>query len=122
MTIGQAIDRIDEMYPNHFETATKIAWLSELDGKVHTEILKSHVGDVADFSGYSLESDPDTVLLIPFPYDNVYHRYLEMMITQEYKEIERYNQAAALYNAAYLEFANFYNRSHMPLDSGAFKF
>lgn len=122
MTIGQALDRIDSMYPNHFEAATKVSWLSELDGKVHLEILKSHEGDVADFSGYSLETEPDTELLIPFPYDSVYSRYLEMMITQEYKEIERYNQAAALFNNAYLEFANFYNRSHMPRNSGAFRF
>lgn len=122
MTIGQALDRIDSMYPNHFEAATKISWLSELDGKVHLEILKSHEGDVADFSGYSLETEPDTELLIPFPYDSVYSRYLEMMITQEYKEIERYNQAAALFNNAYLEFANWYNRSHMPRNSGAFRF
>lgn len=123
VTIGQILDSIDKMYPNNFDAATKIAWLSELDGKVHLEILKTHEGDVPEFSGYDYETDLDTQLLIPSPFaSGVYTRYLEMMIDQEYKEIDRYNQSAALYNSAYLEFANWYNRTHMPLSSGAFKF
>lgn len=123
MTIGQALEWIDKKYPNHFDPATKIAWLSELDGKVHQEILLTHDGYVPEFSGYTYETDPDTVLLVPTPFSqSVYTRYLEMMIDQEYKEIERYNQSATLFNTAYLEFSDWYNRNYMPRSGGAFRF
>lgn len=123
MTIGQALEIIDKKYPNHFDDAVKIGWLSELDGKVHAEILLTHDGDVTAFGGYRYDDDRDTTLLVPEPFAyGVYTRYLEMMIDQEYKEIERYNQSATLYNAAYLEFENWYNRTHMPRSRGAFQF
>lgn len=123
MTIAQAIEMVDKLYPNHFEEATKIAWLAELDGKVFNDILSTHEDAPESFEMYTYDTDKDTMLLVPPPYSySVYIRYLEMMMNQEYKETDRYNQAAALFNSAYLDFENWYNRTHLPLSGGRFRF
>ncbi len=124
MTIGQAIDRIDHLYPNHFDYATKLEWLSELDGRVFNEILSTHADcPVEAFHGYSDATDKDTELLIPYPYaTDTYTRYLETKLNQEYKEVERYNMSAAAFEHDYTAFSSWYNRCHMPLNYGRFKF
>ena len=123
MTIQQALDQIDGLYPNHFEDALKISWLSELDGKIYHSVLLTHDKEVEEFTGYNLETDRDTELIVPYPYDkSVYMRYLEMMLHQEYKEIERYNQAATLFNSAFIEYESWYNRGTMPKSCGRFLF
>ena len=77
MTIQQALDQIDGLYPNHFEDALKISWLSELDGKIYHSVLLTHDKEVEEFTGYNLETDRDTELIVPYPYDkSVYMRYL----------------------------------------------
>ena len=58
-------------------------------------------------------------LLVPDPYaEEVYVRYLQSMIDLENAEISKYNQSAAMYNAAYQVFAAWYNRTHLPVSAG----
>ena len=107
MTIREAIEAVDRLTPNQYENIDKVRWLSELDGVIYLEIEKTHgsgnpvcepwvrTRDPLDrewcgcvpqekpseqtFEGYPETVDLDTKLRIPWPYDEIYRWYLEMM-------------------------------------------
>lgn len=116
MTILEAIGCVDALVPNSYTQQEKIRWLSTLDGKAVSEVFRTHEGgEGAAFEGYSPETEPDTVLLVPAPYDNIYPLYLEMQINYYYGETAKYNNAANAFEAAWTDFVSQYNRTHMPV-------
>lgn len=44
------------------------------------------------------------------------------MIDRENGETGKYNQSSQLFNAAYMAYAGYYNRTHMPRDTGPIRF
>lgn len=115
MTLREAIARADALRPNGFSYAQKLAWLSALDGAVTAEVINTHEGgEWVRFSGYTESTPPETALLIPPPYDEVYLRYMEAQMDYANGEYERFNNSNAMYTAAFTAYANHYNRTHMP--------
>ena len=101
----------------------KLRWLSNLDGQICAELLAAHEGWQADFSGYSSEtSRTGTHLVIPFPYDELYPRFLAMRIDLEHGELERYNNDAAIFNRLWQATAAHYCRTHTPKGTAQLKF
>lgn len=140
MTTGEIIRKVDELRPNTYTDQLKIGWLSELDGKIHEEIICTHTDIVEEketpwknpldiertevetanntppFTPYNTLNDE---LLIPFPYGgDVYIYYLMSQIDFYNAEIAKYNQSITLYNNAYQAYANWYNRTHSPVRKG----
>lgn len=116
MTVGEAISGIDRLKHNDFSREDKLAWLSNLDWKVKRQIIDTHEGgNQVCFRGYDADTFPEKRLLVPPPYDEIYLRWLEAQIDYHNGDMKRYNNAIALYNTAFAAFANFYNRTHMPL-------
>ncbi len=116
MNIIEAIANIDSFKPNNYTQTDKVAWLSRLDAMVKKEIIDTHEGgeDIA-FEGYNDDTPVETELLIPAPYDEVYLRWLEAQIDYTNGEYGRYNNSMVMYNTSYTAFANYYNRTHMPI-------
>lgn len=120
MTISEAINRTDAVKPNAYDEPRKILWLSELDGMIKSEIIDTHHdGENISFTGYDIDTDVTTVLLVPAPYDVLYLRYLEMKIDYSNGEYGKYNNSMVMFNAAYSAFVNYYNREHMPISKGS---
>lgn len=116
MKLIEAISQIDNLKHNTYTHGDKVAWLSRLDAMVCREILDTHGGSrAADFQGYDTDSDVETELLVPPPYDEVYLRWLEAQIDYANGEYSRYNNSIQMFNTAYQGFRNAYNRTHMPL-------
>lgn len=115
MTIIEAINRIDSLKPNNYTQEDKIAWLSNLDGIIKIEIIDTHEGsEDVSFNGYTTDTALDTVLLVPFPYDDIYLKWLEAQIDYTNGETARYENSMTAYNAAYDTFQKYYNRTRMP--------
>lgn len=115
MTLMDALHRIDSIKPNSYGQAEKINWLSTLDGIIKTEIMDTHEGaDNVVFNGYKEDTDLNTILLVPAPYDEIYLFWLESKIDYWNGEIGKYNNSIAMYNEAYSTFAKAYNRTHKP--------
>jgi hypothetical protein len=111
MTLREAIERFDRLYPNALEPAAKRGILSEFDGRLYSEVLVHYEGAPTVFSGYTEHTDPDTVLLAAYPYDDVYLRLLCAENDLICGDIERYNNAAALFNAAFDRYTDYINRT-----------
>lgn len=123
MTLQEALNLADELKPNMMQEATKIRFISEIEGKVHKEILMKHVHDEADEECpvYDSETDADnTELLVTAPYDMLYVYYLmskiDMMNQEEDKE---YNNRVRFENA-WREFSDYWTREHMPITSAPY--
>ena len=119
MKIVEAINKIDSLTHNTYNEADKVAWLSELDSDVKYHIIDTHEGaETVTFTGYDANTDLQTELLVPAPFDSVYLRWLEAQIHYHNGEYDRYNNAIILYNTAFDAFASYYNRTHMPVSHG----
>lgn len=125
MTIDQVIHTVDGLKPNQIERARKIDWLEKLDRRIYQDLMCTHERgngqEVPDrFDGYGQDSDPDTVLLAPPPYDEIYRFFLEMHIDLVNQEYDKYNNSAVLYANAWGQLARMWNREHRPiLEDGA---
>lgn len=116
MTLMEAMHRADALKPNTYSNPEKIRWLSILDGIIKEKIIDTHEGgENVVFNGYQEDSPLTTELLVPAPYDDIYVHWLTMQIDLTNGEYARYNNSALVYNYSYQDFANYYNRTHMPL-------
>ena len=115
MKIIEAISKIDDLKHNTYSQSDKIGWLSRLDSMVKRLIIDTHEGgeDVV-FTGYTSETNPETEMLIPAPFDEAYLRWLEAQIDYANGEIGKYNNSIEMYNTAWQAYQNYYNRTHMP--------
>ena len=115
MKIIEAINQIDSLKHNTYSQRDKILWLSRLDSMVKRLIIDTHEGgeDVI-FTGYTETTDPETELLVPAPFDEMYLRWLEAQIDYANGEYGKYNNSILMYQTSYDGYANYYNRNHMP--------
>lgn len=115
MTIQEAIDRVDALKPNKYSDEQKKEWMSELDGMIHKELILTHEGEEEKtFDGYNSETPMNTQLLVPYPYCEIYQHYISSQIDLGNAELDKYNNDKTLYNNAYMTYAAYYNRTHMP--------
>lgn len=119
MTIFDALRLTAEQKPNGQTEEMLIRWLSKLDGMVKRLVIDTHEGweDVA-FTGYDQDTDRETVLLIPEPWDDAYLHWLAAQIDLANLEYDGYNANIAMYNAVYEAFENDYHRNHRHRDTG----
>lgn len=119
MKIIEAINGIDSLKHNTYSPSEKIAWLSKVDNMIKKHIIDTHEdSELIIFTGYDENTDLETELLVPAPYDTLYLRWLEAQIDYTNGEYNKYNNAIIMFNTEYEGFANYYNRNHMPKSAG----
>lgn len=111
MTVMDAIQTADALRPNMYDDQVKMEWLRELDGRIKAEILNSHEGFDENIS---LNGAGDRELLVKEPYTEMYIYWLFMKIDYMNGETDRFNNDALMHNTAWLNYANYVNRTHMP--------
>lgn len=116
MTIQAIIDRIDTLKPNMFPTHQKIAWLSDLDGKVWKEVVQEHewMPTGIHYEGYDQDTDPGTELLVPDAYADVYEHYMAAMMDNANRETGEYMKHMMMFNASWQTLVDYWNRKYMP--------
>ncbi len=122
MKIKEAIARFDTLYPNAFSHSEKLMWLSELDGKIYNEILSLYENSPVFFDGYTSSTNESTELLVPFPNDDIYIKFMCLKTDLINSDIKRFNNSAMLFNSAFACFANEYNRTHTYKDKNSITF
>ena len=111
MTVQEAMLRADELRPNTFSEDMKFLWLSELDGRIKTDIFDTHKGyEEIENPTYNL-GNRTKALFVPEPYADIYSYWLFMKMDFMNGEFDRFNNDAMLYNTAWLAFANHVNRT-----------
>lgn len=115
MTINQAIMQVNELLENNISEDIKVKWLSDLDYGIFIDVILTHeVTEEVNFTPYDADTDRDTELLVPAPYDGMYPAYLKMKINSELYEYARYNANRDEFNAILADFKAYYNRNYRP--------
>lgn len=113
MTITYAIDIADEMRPNLYAKEEKTRWLSELDGRIRNELLSGREGVALGAPpDYHWQTDASKTLLAEAPYEYLYTYWLFMRIDYLSGEAARFNNSAVMFNTAWVNYANFINRTY----------
>lgn len=121
MFIAEAIELADRLKPNAYTREEKVKWLSDIDAQIYREIILTHEGAV-EFSGYDGSTDiGSTELLAPNPYDELYIHGLKRQIDLNNEELAKYNNDCLLFNSAYTNFYDWYNREHTAKGVNAFR-
>lgn len=108
MSAGELIAAVDALRPNHYDSAQKLRWLAELDGKLFRECAREGEAPAETYSA-------DTELLAPFPYDQgLYTGWLFCQIDLNNAEILKYNQSMSLFASAWRQLADHWNRTRTP--------
>ena len=119
MKIIEAISNLDSLKQNTYDQPDKIRWLSSLDETVKKEIIDQYVGaDQVIFNGYTIDTDVNTELLIPAPYDEAYLFWMEAKIDYANGEYGKYNNAMAMFNNVFDAFAKYYAGNNTPVSHG----
>lgn len=112
MTIREVIDEVDGIEPNAYTDQQKARWISRVDQQAMSEVFLMQppkaVRNAADRQDYNRQ------LLIPAPYDGVYAFYLQAMIQYANAEYDRYQNAAALYDAEFGRFTRWFLQKYEP--------
>lgn len=114
MTLAEIIASVDEMNPNQFSAQQKTRWINEVEHKVVEEVINRSEGFLIIFRPYVYEVNAETVLKVPDQYADVYTSYLLAKIDFVNSDIERYNNAVAMHDAAFREYAAWFRRTHKP--------
>ncbi|MBE5816187.1 MAG: hypothetical protein E7315_00520 [Clostridiales bacterium] len=111
MTIKQATDTFDSRYPCSYTYEDKVRWLSGLDMRIARELLIPFGIFDKDFSGYEASASPDTPLLVPHPFDEMYILYLIMQTDLFNGETQRYNNDILAFMSVYNDFCAYVSRN-----------
>ena len=117
MTINKVLTQVQTLKPHQIPDEIMVRWISVLEGKIIDEIILTHeLSEIVEFNGYSID-DMDTELIVPDTYADVYIYYLEAMIDQTNNETSRYLSSMQMFNSAWQDYANYYNRNNKPIGS-----
>lgn len=117
MTIQEAIGLLDEMKPNAMSPRLKMKALTTIEQLIHSEVVMRHVHTTEQevVPVYTTDSDPTTELIIPDPYSDVYPKWLMCEVDRQNQEDGRYNVDRAHFENAYDTMADWYTRTHRPI-------
>ncbi len=107
MTIESCLQLVDTMLPNGVASTIKRRWLSEIEGRVRVELLGLSPAEIRPFGA---DTPADTELCVPHPYDQLYWLYLMAMMDYMDGDEARYENSAALFNAAFQTYAKWLKR------------
>ena len=111
-TISEVIAQTQAVRPDLYTDEQITGWLSELDGQLSVELLKTE--PVA----YKWPEDAGKELLVLHPYDRMYHLYVIAMIDLYNREADLYANDMAVFNSALQEYRSYYRRTNRPAPDG----
>ena len=115
MTINDVITQVQTLKLNQISEEIMVRWISVLEGKIIDEIILTHeLAEIVEFSGYTID-DMNTELIVPDTYADLYIFYVEAMIDQTNNEPARYASSNAMFQNAWQDYANYYNRNNRPI-------
>ena len=117
MNINEALALADQMKPNMMTRQVKIGCLQELDQKIYREILLTHehTAEQEVEPEYDIDTSDGTELLVPDPYSSLYPFWIMSRIDILNQELDKYNNDRALFENAYNEMHDWWNRTYMPV-------
>lgn len=113
MTIREIIERVDETKPNSFQEKIKLAWISELEGKIAADVFLMCIDDIRQLQ-YTYPDDMDSEPLVTYPHEEIYVYWLEAKIDYANGEYNKYQNSMEMYNEHYGNFVRWFASTYEP--------
>lgn len=113
MNIREVLATIDQLRPNAYTDAEKIAMLNTIEGRVYTDIFQKAEGFEGEFIPFE-EGQEERELAVPAPFTDVYKYYLMAQIDFLNGDSGRYNDTMVLLQNAWDEYAAYYRENNKP--------
>ena len=110
MKLREAISALKKMRDVRIDDTLLFHWLSELDGRVQTEIM---LAEIADVFGYSVDQYDAQLLVLP-PHDGMYLDWLMWKTADYYAEFDRAQYHEAQFERKYKKYAAWYMNQYRP--------
>lgn len=110
MKLREAISALKKMRDVRIDDTLMFHWLSELDGRVQTEIM---LAEIADVFGYSVDQYDAQLLVLP-PHDGMYIDWLMWKTADYYAEFDRAKYHEAQFERKYKKYAAWYMNQYRP--------
>jgi hypothetical protein len=107
MTMQTCMELVGKLAPYDAEPALVTRLIGEIEGKVRVELLGEAPESLPDFSG---EIPCGIALCVPAPFDRLYWLYVLAMLESLRGNVTRYENLAALFNGAYLDYGKWLKR------------
>lgn len=120
MNVGKLMETVTVLIGQQYDLEMLIGWLNEIEGQAIDQVIKRARGNDLEFIPYT-EDDTDRELAIPDRFQDVYINYIRAKVDFANQETERYNNDAAMFDAAWKEYAAWHIRTHLPKPAPKFK-
>lgn len=114
MKLNGLIEHVICLRGQQYDTEMIVGWVNEIEGQAVEQVVNNAAGMNVTFKPYQYEQDAETELLIPDRFLDVYVNYLLAKIDFHNQEAERYNNDAAMLEAAWQEYEAWYIRTYRP--------
>lgn len=121
MTVNEAVAKTVSAVGENIPRELLLDWLGEIENTLIKEIAETHEGMNYDRTLIDADTDGDRILFAPDPFGVLYVHYLMMKWDDSLYDTEQYMNSAARFSASYKSFADWYNRTYMPLNPSDIK-
>ena len=113
MKLREILSTVDQLRPNAYTDAEKIAMINTIEGRVYTDIFQKAKGFEGEFIPCE-EGQEERELAVPVPFTDVYKYYLMAQIDFLNGDSARYNDTLVLFNNVWGEYAAYYRENNKP--------
>lgn len=113
MTVQECIDYVSAMKPHDYTNDQMMMWLNQIEGKIQANI---HLAEEI-----VKHESADDVLLLGFPFEDVYYSYLIAMIDYANGEYDNYEATATAANRNLTDYEKWYLGARDKADAEARK-
>ncbi len=119
MTFNEVISSAVRAVGDNVSRNELAEWLCEIENTIIFELCATHDGDLRKRAVISKDCEDSYVLTAPDPYSRLYFNYLIMKSDLTLRDISQYINSATVFAESYKDFADWYNRTYMPLGQSA---
>lgn len=113
MNVGKLMETVTVLIGQQYDLEMLIGWLNEIEGQAIDQVVNRSDGRDLQFIPYT-EDDTDRELVIPDRFQDVYINYIRAKVDFANQETDRYNNDAAMFDAAWKEYAAWHIRNNIP--------
>ena len=114
MTVEEVIERIRAIKPSGYDDDMLTEWVCQLEAHIHEDIVQ-RCEDAPERPDFSADDRSRIELVAPFPYDEIYLKWLQAKVDYWNGEYDRYQNDMVMYQYAWNQFSAYWMREHMPL-------
>lgn len=120
MNVGKLIETVTVLIGQQYDLEMMIGWLNEIEGQVLDQVVNRAQGYDIEFKPFT-EEDMERELAVPDRFQDVYINCIRAKVDIANQETERYNNDAAMFDAAWKEYAAWHIRNNLPKPARKFR-